>query len=398
VAGHEDPSYIYDVVIVGAGPAGSTAAYYLGKYTDRRVLIVDKKEFPRYKCCAGGLFLVEDWPKELENYAEVRSSLSSCPSHDFDFYCDRDLYWRTKKQHLFDVVDRYEFDHRLLEAALKYDNIHFRQRIVKRIEPKNNDADVYRLTTHQGTVKAKYVIGADGFRGVVSRFLGNGPAQKRDFGMCLQYDLVCEKQQPATTSVFLNWDKELGFSWIFPNPDGYTLGIGLIGKTARPWRVILDNFLAYCSEQKLIPEVHTRKRFSAAPCPVRITPRYCNDNILLCGDALGMVRQLTGEGIYYAMRTGKEAAYALMRETPSVSLRKIYERALKPLKKEVVFMDPLPPVKISKVLLRGAIKVLSLPLPFEAHHKVRHGIVNKFHRMYSLPKDSYYRKQRMEVV
>ncbi|UCC96070.1 MAG: NAD(P)-binding protein, partial [Candidatus Omnitrophota bacterium] len=137
---------LYDVIIVGAGPSGSTAGYYLGKNPDIRVLIVDRFEFPRYKSCAGGLFLCDDWPREFENFNSGLEMVSRQPCYDCDFYFDRKFIHRTYNTHLFDVVDRAEFDAALLEVALQQSNVKFKRFPVERIRyESDNGKDIYCL-------------------------------------------------------------------------------------------------------------------------------------------------------------------------------------------------------------------------------------------------------------
>jgi menaquinone-9 beta-reductase len=380
---------IYDVIVVGAGPAGSTAAYYLGKNPRLKVLIVDRFEFPRYKSCAGGLLLCEDWPAEFENFAAAGADINGFPCHDFNFYYDKIHWYHTPNTHLHDIVDRAEFDHTLLKEALKLPNIRFKRYNVDKIhEVRNNEGSFYCLASGTEELFAKNIIGADGFRGVVCRFLGNGPARTREYGRCLQYDLTCQHQNPATTSVFLNWAGQLGFSWIFPNQHGYSLGIGFIGKTDKPLVKILDHFFEYAISCELIPAQYIKKRVSGALCPAFVVERFCNEHVLLCGDSLGVVRQHTGEGIYYAMKTGKIAAECVLNK--GASLPRQYRAALKPVFREITLLRRFPPVPISKFLLRLGMNTLSCKLPFGMHIPIRRSVVDIFHRMNSLPKYSKY--------
>ena len=389
----QDP---YDVIIVGAGPAGSSAAYELGRDGKRQVLIVDRADFPRYKCCAGGLFLVEDWPSQFEIFRQCMQDFTRFECRQFDFYCNRDLFYRTPDTHLFDVVDRSEFDTALLKAALQYPNIHFRRAHINHIEQQQLVGQpVYCLRSDQGTFNSRKVIGANGFSGVISRFVGNPAPRKSDYGMCLQQDILCDKIEPATTSVFLNWAGELGFTWIFPNASGYSLGLGFIGSTRKPLPVILDEFHDYAVQRKLIPSRYQKRKLKGAPCPVSVVSRFGRQQVLLCGDALGAVRQLTGEGIYYALWTGRLAAQSLLADDREPVAR--YRRALRPVMRQIVLRRVLPFGKSHKLILSICIRLFSLRLPFELHHKMRKWIVNKFHRMDSLPLNSFYRKNASKL-
>ena len=67
-----DRELMYDVIVIGGGPAGSTAAYYLAKNEGLKILIADKADFPRHKACGGALGRAKDWPYEFDNYSEIK--------------------------------------------------------------------------------------------------------------------------------------------------------------------------------------------------------------------------------------------------------------------------------------------------------------------------------------
>ncbi len=384
-------SQIYDVMIVGAGPGGSIAAYYLGKDPRKNILIVDAHDFPRQKCCAGGLFFVEDWPLEFENFRLIQNELPAFSCYDFHFYCNEAYFYHTPDIHIFDVVDRFDFDHALVKIALQSPQVRFETCRIREIDRLIKDKEsIYRLRGREKTYYARKIIGADGFGSVVSRFLGNRPARRTDYGRCIQYDLKCAHVGQGSTSVFLNWQNELGFSWIFPNPDGYALGMGLIGETRQPLHQMLDEFLQYALTQNLIPAEFEKKRLSGACCPVAVARQFGHEDILLCGDALGAVRQLTGEGIYYAMKTGQIAAQCLLEDAPNLAER--YRRSLKPILKQITLIRGFHPGPICKFLLRVCIRIFSIRLPFGWHQKVRKKIIDKFHRMDTLSSVSKYKQ------
>ncbi|MBW2629234.1 MAG: FAD-dependent oxidoreductase, partial [Deltaproteobacteria bacterium] len=126
----------FDVVVVGAGPAGSTAAYHLAGSLD--VLVVDKTSFPRHKACGGALIRCHDWPAEFPNYAEIKPHLRAHPNEHVCLHADRTPWWECSGTHFFDHVHRYDFDDLLLRAALDKPGVSFRVFDVKSLNRLDN--------------------------------------------------------------------------------------------------------------------------------------------------------------------------------------------------------------------------------------------------------------------
>jgi len=204
----------YDVVIVGAGPSGSTAAYYIDNL---KVLIIDKFDFPRYKSCGGGLMSGKDWSLELENFKKIEKKIKS--AHDCR---SLKIYWnnifvasRTYK-HLFTQVDRFEFDNLLLNEALNKENVSFLKFELKEIKKEN---DLISLSDGEKKIFCSYLIGADGVHSKVAKFLKNKNLKIREVGHCTEIDLKCNKiSNDVHVSPGYGW--EIGYSWNFPTATG----------------------------------------------------------------------------------------------------------------------------------------------------------------------------------
>ena len=372
-----------DIVIVGAGPAGSTAAYYINNYN---VLILDKCSFPRDKACAGGLFNSKDWSKEFENFKKIKNKIKFVSNKNLCFYCDKKQIFRRENKHLFDKINRYHFDNLLLKETLKKKNIKFLKFNLKSI---TQNKESFILKDGNRIIKTKYIIGADGWNSKISEFIGNKKRSIKDYGLCLEYDIICKKKNKDVHLMYF-WNNELGYAWVFPSINGYYLGLGFVGKTKKSIKSNLEELLKYSVKKGIVPKKYKIKRIFGAPDPLTTVDKYCNDRIILCGDALGLVNQISGEGIYFAMKSGKFAGKTIDSELNNI--KKSFKIKIKPLIKEVTIIKKIPPKFIPVTLFKMFFKLCSWELPFKLNHKFQNTFLNRFFRRYNLPKNSYYTK------
>ncbi|MCX6762096.1 MAG: geranylgeranyl reductase family protein [Candidatus Moranbacteria bacterium] len=338
----------YDVIIVGAGPAGSTAAYYT---TGLKVLIIDKSDFPRHKACGGGLMSSRDWPLELENYAKIKDQLTAYSCESLKLYWKDDYLLNRHFKHFFDQISRYQFDNLLLEEALKKDNVTFLKFDLQKIEKTNYEGIAgYTLTDGQRKIFATNIVGADGMHSQVAKFLGNPPLKRHAFGYCLECDIVCEKKD-LNVYVVAGYLNEIGYGWIFPTATGYQVGVGIVRKPKHALQYYLNAFIERALKKKILPENYVIEKTFGGALPLKVTRTYCTDNVLLCGDAMGLVKLLTGEGIYYAMLSGKFAGLALSQNRSN--LKKFYRKKVRPLIWDTYLTPYIPPKIIT--LTFGAI-------------------------------------------
>ncbi|MFA6553816.1 MAG: NAD(P)/FAD-dependent oxidoreductase [Patescibacteria group bacterium] len=325
---------IYDIAIVGAGPSGSTAAYYIdSKY---KVLILDKFSFPRPKACGGCLFYSRDWPLEFENFSNIYERLNKFETKSIIFYSGEKKLFQVRTDHLYDKVSRMEMDNLLLQEALKKNNVVFQKFNVQKITKIGN---ILELNDGRHIIRARKIIGADGWDSVVARFIGNNRRTIDEFVNTLEYEIVCDRLSDQA-HVFFVYGGELSTAWLLPTNQGYYIGLGIQGKSRKSLKDNLDDLIQTCLAKELIPNKFTISNRFGAPDPVSIRKIQCTDDVLLVGDALGTVSQLSGEGIDFGMRSGKIAAAAL-NENYSNSAN-IYKRKVKTVLKTLVIF-PKPP-------------------------------------------------------
>ena len=374
---------VYDVVVVGAGPSGSTAAYYIDKLN---VLIIDKFNFPRFKAC-GGILSCGNMPELFGNYAKINKKLKKYTTRSALFYFDTHFAFKKTYDFLFHHIERDEFDNLLLKEALKKKNVKFRKFNLKEIKKKDN---IFVLSDGKNQIQAKYIIGADGWDSVVSSFLGNERRTMEDYGLCLEYDIECKKKT-MDNHVFYFYKEEMGYAWIFPTHTGYYIGLGDVGKTEKPLKTYLEEFVKYSEHHNLIPKKFKIKKMFGAPDPINIVDNYSTDKAILCGDALGTVNQTTGEGIFYAMCSGKIAGQIIDESTNDISKR--YKKSIEPVIEEVTFLRKMPSKKTALIIFKYLYKLsVSSLWPEFVKDKIRDWFIEHTLKRTKLPKFRHHKK------
>jgi menaquinone-9 beta-reductase len=293
----------FQVVIVGGGPAGSSAAFTLAAQ-GISVCLVDQDAFPRPKLCGGLLTLrckkVFDQVFQ-QSWAPVIQRVSGGARF---FYRDKLLAAVQDYTQLF-FTSRTVFDAFLIELAR-------RRGAILWLETKPAFLDSARSLiqlTDGRELSYQFLIGADGVNSFVARSLFGRSFRKRSIGFGLEVEIPMPANEPPVMDPeiyfgTINW----GYAWVFPKRQTLTVGVG--GR----WRnnpELKADFQRFCE-----------RRFRGIPLP-RVTGHHLpfgdflskpgRDNILLCGDAAGLVEPITGEGIAYAMLSGYYAAQAIIR-------------------------------------------------------------------------------------
>ncbi|UCD33698.1 MAG: geranylgeranyl reductase family protein [Desulfobacterales bacterium] len=290
----------YDVIIIGAGPAGCAAAYDLC-VNKRRVLLLDKYEFPREKACAGGLT-----PKTLK---ALRYSVEPVIKR----VCDRMLIGKDMRQKVL-LKSRYsicamtirsQFDAFCLEKTLKRAAFFHVVKTIERIDETDTHVDVH---TDKGTIRAKYLIGADGVNSKVRQLTNAFHKIKKGFAI----EGILPMDRTKSAEMEFNFDGAIsGYCWVFPKNDHMNVGLySSLGSEK-------------LSKQKLFRFVKRRfggdtvDRINGYPIGIGgwdYVPR--KHRTVLVGDAAGLADPLLGEGVFYAVKSGQMAAAAVDRVLP----------------------------------------------------------------------------------
>ncbi len=318
----------YDVIVAGAGPAGSTAAALLARH-GCSVLLVDRQRFPRQKTCAG-------WVNRLafERFDYLRRRLDTLVETPFSgiTFLTADLRGRAaiSDERISGYLTlRDKFDDGLRRAAEEM-GAEFRDGTRLEAIEQGRDGVVVTLCagsgahTEQQKARARVLVGADGANSRVAVVGGLRPAwSPQEYALCANEDIPAD---PARVRAFYGQQLPLlvaprfagvqGYGWIFAKRRHISVGIG--GRMP-PGIKIRELFCQFVSEARraglLLAELVPRKTAYALD-PAGAVHRgrpLARGRVLLVGDAGGFVSGSTGEGIYPGMVSAEVAAEVIRR-------------------------------------------------------------------------------------
>jgi geranylgeranyl reductase family protein len=317
-----------DVIVVGAGPAGSAAAYALAT-AGADVLMLDRCRFPRDKSCGDGVAphavdMLREMGVSFDHFAgparKTYGGLISGPDGR-SFRADPPRGPDGARLESW-IVPRAELDARVARAAVRAGAILREGVTVTGLLRERGRVSGVEIQDGAGTsrVRARVVIGADGAHSVIAKSLGlreNGP---RHIGYALRgyFDGVDDLRDDMEIHYF---DRELlpGYGWVFPTGErSANVGVGVyfgeLRRSGRKLRDILNDFISSApAVAARFRQARPTSRAIGWPLPVSSARRQTVfDGVMLAGDAASLVDPLTGEGIYTALVSGRSAARAAM--------------------------------------------------------------------------------------
>ena len=293
---------VWDVVVVGAGPAGSAAALAARRADpDARVLLLDRADFPRDKACGDG---VASHALDVLAALGVHDATEGfLPVHRFRLRTPRGTEVARRMQRPAFVVPRTVFDARLVEAA-RASGAQVRHHRVRRV-----DVGPDRVVL-DGAIAARAVVGADGAESVVRRALGLASNGAGHVALALRAYARTPAGGEGEQVIQLAEGRLPAYAWTFPIGDGWSnVGYGELLRGQTPTRAYLQDRLG-----ALLPDAGAGLRDSRAhrlPLSTR-RPRVPDGPIVLAGDAHSLINPFTGEGIFYAILSGALAGRAAL--------------------------------------------------------------------------------------
>jgi geranylgeranyl reductase family protein len=316
----------FDVIIVGAGPAGSFAAEHLSN-AGVRVALIDGRPPGEPKACGGGVTskALKAWPHLLEAVGRT--------IYELDMYSPSGKHLHLKLDEPFAVYSRIAFDSFLRERARKAGAEVLADKIPARGFKRIGDG--WTVRTQGGEeLSSKFLVGADGANSAIAKKLA-GPLPPAEMEVAFGYRApLTGSGADATVVAFL--PKWVGYAWAFPRLDHISFGIATTQDAFDHDvldRLLWDFMVSYYESvrtgsdsdrikmrlwKNIDPQTHKTQiddlRHQAERYAARIpglaprtwdTRKACGEGWALLGDAAGFADPVTGEGIYYAIRSAE---------------------------------------------------------------------------------------------
>lgn len=287
---------MFDCIVVGAGPAGATAAYHLAKQ-GRSVLLLEKQPLPRYKPCSGAVSpAIAQW----FDFDLTPAIALKVENIRYTWKLDDPVNAKLTTPEPMWTVRRDVFDHFLVQQAQKQGA---ELRDHTEVSGIAWQGDHWQVKTANGPVTSRYLIAADGAKGPTRKWLGFKDAKQR-WGATLE---ASSSNVDASNAQFEFGMVKNGYIWNIPKPDGYSLGVATFrGGEPSDLQSLLKEYA-----KKFGMDLNGSEQFVH---PINLwdgNHKLHTQNALLAGEAACVADPFTAEGIRPSIFTGVKAAEAI---------------------------------------------------------------------------------------
>lgn len=307
----------YDVIVIGAGPAGATLAAELASL-GVEVLVIEKARLPRRKCCAGGISaraarLLGRCMEEIAEDAICRATITFRGNSPYQGSYERPFMY---------TVTRERFDYGLAKQAEEAGAA-----ILQGTEARSvrSNGDGVTVSTGAEDFRCRFVAGADGARSIVAEALGAKTDRRVVVGIQADVRVSGAELERWRSRIAIDLGRvQGGYAWVFPKADHLSVGIASLGRKAKELKRHCQAFLDGLNLEGCAITCWDGGFVPISTGQTVITGRRA----LLLGDAAGLADPLTGEGIHNAILSARLAAPVLVKSLQDGAGLDEYSRAV----------------------------------------------------------------------
>jgi geranylgeranyl reductase family protein len=294
-----------DILVVGGGPAGATLARRLA-IGGRDVILIDRATFPRHKSCGGGLSRHTIRALDLDFSSVVETEINRLV---VDGAWTGRFYIELYAENTCQVVNRWDFDAFLVKQAV-LDGVRLLENYSLHNVVRKNGG--FEVMTSGETIQSKIICACDGALSKTGRALGFPKNQNMTIALEAQAMLEPDCNPTIRQEALFNFACiPMGYGWIFPRQSSLAIGVSSAqALSSKLLQNYFKNFINHCKELRDLKIHHIK----GGQLPTFRTARtiYAERDAYLVGDAAGFVDRFTGEGIHFAVKSGKLAAEAIL--------------------------------------------------------------------------------------
>ena len=295
----------YDIVVIGAGPAGSSAAQAASQ-RGAKVLLIDRRQ--RLGIPVQCAEFVPQWISRQASFSPacIMQRVEKMVTH-----LPGSITYEMKSPGY--MLDRSLFDKELAASAVLSG---VRISIGSKAIGLSTEGLIVERSSKKETIPSKVFIGADGASSAVARFVGRNSLRTL---AALQYEVILSEFQ-SSVDVYFHKDYEGGYGWFFPKGKTANVGIGIVSSKASRLPDLLEHFLDILRGSRKLEEIQiVSKTGGLIPC--ESDQRRLFKNVLLVGDAAGHAHPITGAGIFNAVMAGLIAGRIAAKAVETEDLR-----------------------------------------------------------------------------